>query len=243
MILALCGDVHGQILSFYEKLDQMQKDTGVRADYVLQTGNFGVWPDPSRVDRHTKRFKEAGDFATLYLSDYWIPYLTLFIPGAHEDHVWMDQRFKRAQMLLLPNLTFLGQGYQTTIGFNDDILSVVGLGKTYSPVVYGSQNGVPRHKMVAHYTRGEVERACAQGPTDILLTHQAPSGARLGPIISDSEGINKICYAIRPKLLVHGGYGQSREYTTPKTGIPAISLARGEIVLLDWQGKHYDRIT
>jgi hypothetical protein len=242
MILALAGDLHGKILDLYQKIGDIQQSLGARVDWVLQTGNFGVWPDPNRVDRLTQRSKDSGDFAKLYLTDHWLPNPTLFVPGAHEDHRWMHQRFTREQMLLLPNLSLLGGGYKTTIGFNDDILSVVGLGKTYSPVVYNTENGVPHEKLVCHYTRTEVQRACAQGPTDVLLTHQAPAGARFGSITSDSEGINKIAFAIRPKLLVHGGYGQSKEYLTPQTNIPAISLGKREIVIMDFQNGHFDRV-
>lgn len=34
----------------------------MRFAFVLHVGDFGVWPDPARVDAATKRHDDAGDF-------------------------------------------------------------------------------------------------------------------------------------------------------------------------------------
>jgi hypothetical protein len=202
------------------------------------------------VDRKTRKFKEVGDFPTYYLEGTVLPRPTLFIPGAHEDHVWLKERFKRGRLNILPNLTLLINGYKTTIGTDEDTVTVVGLGKTYSQNFYGPpkvgdkpfltlKEMVRRQK---HYTRAEVNRATTHGPTDILLTHQAGQGSRLGHIQSECLGINKISFAIRPKIHFHGGYNTSKEYTAPQTKTRTVSLAREEIALYEFQAGRFERI-
>ncbi len=67
MILFLCGDIHGNIVKFYDDILAVEKNLGFEADWVLQTGNFGIWPDPARIDRATRNHGGAG--CLLYTSD------------------------------------------------------------------------------------------------------------------------------------------------------------------------------
>lgn len=238
MILFLAGSVFGRIKDFYGAVEDLEKTLGIQADWILQTGDLGVWPDRKRADKAHRHHGGAGDFASLYLNNYPAPRPTLFVSGKHEDHLWLDLRIASRGMELCPRLNWLVNGYKTVIGTTDEQLSIVGLGKVFSPSVYeGSEE-----KALGKYTRSEVERACSQGPIDLLLTHEAPKGARLGMIQSEAEGINKICFATRPKLLVHGHYNFSKEYDTLHTKVPAISLANGEIIAMEYQAGRFTRI-
>lgn len=229
MIIYACGDIFGQFTDLYKRVSDIEKETKLSPSWLLQSGNIGIFPDPDRVDRQT-RLKSNPEFADLYFRRQMVPKPTLFVSGKHEDNPWLDFKLSKGEMLLLGNLHWLVNGYRTLIGDNESQFSVTGLGKCFSPQSYF--NGKRNKKTRAHYTLNEVERACSQGPTDILLTHQAGHGEKIGNFLSDSQGINKICYAIRPKVHIHGGYNVSSVYKN-KQGILTVSLAFGEIKIIE----------
>jgi Icc-related predicted phosphoesterase len=221
MIIFFAGDVHGRLTQFYDKVFSLENKLGLQADWILQTGNFGVWPDPLKIDRATRQHIDNVDFHRYYYNGLAVPKPTLFIAGRHEDHRWLNFKRDRGEMEILPNLNWLLNGFKTSIGLN-----VVGLGKSYSPKTYYDKKS---RKALGHYTRSDVERACSQGPTDILLTHEAPKGLQLGGHISEAEGIEKICFATRPTLLVHGHYNYSADFYLHKTNTKIVSLGYMEI--------------
>lgn len=226
MIIFLAGAVYGQINRFYDKVLQVEKELGVEADWVLQTGNFGVYPDPNRVSPTMRKRDNTGDFAKIYVNQEALPRKTLFVPGKHEDHGWIDWRISKCELELVPNLTILQNGYKTHIGQGDEDISIVGLGKVYSEKTYREgRREVP--KRLSHYTKTEVERGCAQGPTDILMLHE--------PLLGDAKGLKNVCFAIRPKLTIHNkGPGHERPIWMKEVGGFLISLGEQEIVPIEW---------
>jgi hypothetical protein len=62
MIICVAGDIHGAMDRLYQDVLAFEASLGIRFDYLLQVGDFGVWPDPSRVDKATRRHDGAGDF-------------------------------------------------------------------------------------------------------------------------------------------------------------------------------------
>ena len=232
MILFVAGDIFGRIHELYDRVFALEAKLGVRADWVLQTGNFGVFPDSLRADAHIRR--QGGlDFVDLYYNKQGVPRPTLFVEGPHEDHDWLALKKSRGELELLPNLHLLWNGFKTQIGNNETDVSVVGLGKVYSEKTYRATEKRSEKRAMRHYTRGEVERACSQGPTDILLLHQAGYGRRIGPFVSNSEGISKIGFAVRPQLIVHGAYNISATYDAEQ-GTPSLALAYGEVRAITW---------
>ena len=167
-----------------------------------------------------------GGFPRRYLEQEPVPRPTLFVEGPHEDHAWLQDRAKRGELDLVPGLTWLMNGFSTTIGDADCQLQVTGLGKSYSPAGYSNGS-------VKHYTYTDVQRACSAGPTDILLCHEGVEGEVYGNRRCEAKGIKKILYATRPKLLVHGHFNVSRQYEV--LGVPAYSLANGEVLPLHFQ--------
>jgi len=51
----------------------------VRFAWVLHVGDFGIWPDPTRIDGATKRHDGAGDFPAWWSERRAAPRRTLFI--------------------------------------------------------------------------------------------------------------------------------------------------------------------
>jgi len=234
MNIFIAGDVHGEIESFYERIISLENKLNITADWVLQTGNLGVWPDPLRIDRQT-RIHNKVDFFKYYLESKAVPRPTVFVAGKHEDHRWLNFIASRNQLEVIPDLTWLLNGYKTHIG-NGGQISLVGLGKVYSPKYYKLNNSI------SHYTKFEVDKACAHGPTDILITHEAGKKMKIGNRVSDAEGINNLCWALRPKIHIHGHTGISKVYTNSITDTPTISLAFKEIRALHFDGKDFSLI-
>ena len=173
-----------------------------RFDLVVQVGDFGVWPDPDRVDEATRRHGGAGDFPRWLASKRGMPWPTIFIPGNHED---FDYLVERGPGELVPNLQFLPWAGTTEFAG----LKIGGLGGCYSPRAYtmGALTGRRRR----NYCKDEVRRLSRLGPLDLLLIHDAPAGrfADIRPEwprdwTTHAEGLAELIDATRPKLCLHG---------------------------------------
>jgi len=239
MIIFLTGPIFGQLDKFQEAILSTEKKIGVKAEWVLNTGNFGIWPDPMRAGRAVKKHGGAGDFQRYYLHSTPLIRPTLFVAGKHEDHAWLNLKKARQEMMLLPNLHWLVNGYSTLLRGASESMTIVGVGKVFSPTVY---NSMDCKLTEGKYLRSEIEKACSQGPMDLVLAHQGPIGAQFGNIKSNSEGLNKVSFATRPKLFVHGSYNISKQYTAPQTRIETISLANFQILPVEWDGKRFQYI-
>jgi hypothetical protein len=156
--------------------------------WSLCPGSMGIWPDPYYLDRKSRKL--AGkEFSVRYVHQQPLKHRVLFVRGAHEDHFWLRRRKEiGAGLELLPNLTWLADGYKTVL---HNELRVTGLGGVYSPRYYDSNEGF-KTKLRA-YRRRQVEKACSSGKTDILLIHESPH----------CPGIDQIVFATRPQLIIH----------------------------------------
>lgn len=213
MKILLSGAIEGHIRSFYEHA-QTQKP-----HWVLCAGDYGVWPDPHKMDRAAK--KHAGiDFSHAYVGliiPKTIP--TLFIAGVHDDNRWLQDRIKANNTEVLSNVNWLAQGYRTTIGWEKPI-RVTGLGRAYSESTFKGQFNKRSHR---HYTRKDIERACSSGPTDILMLYEH----------IDAPGIRNVIFATRPKLILNAIHPNRKRYDEVQN-IPVISLDRYQTKLIEW---------
>src|SRR5882672_894652 len=110
MRLCVVGDTHGALARMYEIVDELERRSGAPIDAVLQVGDFGVWPDPSRLDAATERHGDGGEFRAL-LAAGRVPRATYFIAGNHEDFA-----FLQAGECLPDQLTSVPGGVATHIG-------------------------------------------------------------------------------------------------------------------------------
>lgn len=58
MLICAAGDIHGAMDRMYEDVLAFE----AALEWVLHVGDFGVWPDPQRIDKATKKHDGAGDF-------------------------------------------------------------------------------------------------------------------------------------------------------------------------------------
>src|ERR1700687_2448493 len=89
MLTCAAGDIHGAMNRLYHVF-AFEASLGVRFDYVLHVGDFGIWPDPRRIDKVTRHHDGVGDFPAWLRENRGAPRPTLLIKGNHEDFVWLD---------------------------------------------------------------------------------------------------------------------------------------------------------
>ncbi len=234
MIIYLVGAINGELKNLYNWANTSSDIPP--PNWIICVGSLGCFPDPQSLDRATKK-RGVGDFPSLYLEQKSMPIKTLFVEGPHEDHLWLNNRAQAGQLDVLPNCTLLRNGNKTSIGDVENTLDVVGLGRPFSPKIFKDPDLNYQQK---YYTRSDVERACAAGPVDILVSHEGVYGCKYGGKKCEAQGVKKIVYATRPKLIVHGHYNFSAKYTT--LGVPTFSLKNGEVVIVQYSDGKFTQI-
>jgi hypothetical protein len=134
MLICAAGDIHGAMNRLYQDVFAFEASLGVRFDYVLHVGGFGIWPDPSRIDKATRHHDGVGDFPAWLRENRGAPRPTLLIKGSHEDFVWLDAH---QDAEVLPGLTYLRNG--CTVAIQDrgvGAIRVGGVDGCYGPSDY-----------------------------------------------------------------------------------------------------------
>jgi hypothetical protein len=210
MFLCAAGDIHGGLDRMYSDVLAFESSLGVRFAAVLHVGDFGIWPDPQRVDRATRRHEGAGDFPRWYMERREAPRPTVFIPGNHEDFEFLTPYTQPTA--LLPGLTYLPNGSSTTVEANGERLRVGGVGGCFGPETYRRPAAKLHARERRHYCREHIDaliRRSTHGRLDVLMTHDAPTGVRLprhngGALVSPAEGLADLVKATRPRVCLFG---------------------------------------
>lgn len=220
MIVCAAGDIHGAIDQLYADVEAFELALGVAFAWVLQVGDFGVWPDPERVDAATRKHGGAGDFPRWYAERRPVPRPTLFIKGNHEDVAWLAER---GGPEVLPGLWHLKGGRAMRLAPSQ--LRVGGVGGCYAESEYGKRSAALKGAAKRHYTRDEIDALSEQGPVDILLFHDAPAGISFGNKVSGAEGLDLAVARRRPRLVLFGHH--HRRVDAAVAGVRCIGLNRG----------------
>jgi len=201
MLLAVGGDIHGKLNIFFRDILALEKQLGLRFDHVLHVGDFGIWPDPSKVDKATRKHNEAGDFPHWFKNNTSAPRPTSFINGNHEDF-----DFLQGKKEILPNLNYIPSGTSIEIQSlsKKGTISVAGLGGCYGPSDYKRKSKDLQGYAKRHYTEDQIQNLPR---ADILLLHDAPFGiefkGKTKPI-SDSVGLDEAVRRVRPRICFFG---------------------------------------
>ncbi len=207
MFVCLVGDAHGALDHMFEEVLKLEQRLEQTFTAVLHVGDFGIWPDPNRLDEATRRHGGAGDFPRWLAERKEVPRKTIFIKGNHEDFAWLDAQPTRE---ILPNLFYLPNGSVTEVSDGTDVLRIGGVGGCFGPTNFGRPSVSLQGKAKRHYTRDEIDMLISHGPIDLLLTHDAPAGVvferhRRGPgFVSEAEGLDDLVRSLRPKVCFFG---------------------------------------
>ena len=175
MILCAAGDIHGRLDEMYAGVLAFEGALDVRFDFVLHVGDFGIWPDPNRIDGATKRHYGAGDFPAWFAERRAAPRPTVFIKGNHEDFVWLDAQHSSE---VLPSLHYLKNGRVHELVAGREVLRVGGIGGCYGPSNFERLSKTLQGYAKRHYTSDEIAALSTRGGLDIVLSHDAPAGVR-----------------------------------------------------------------
>lgn len=243
MLICAVGDIHGLMDRMYADVLAFERDLGRRFDWVLHVGDFGIWPDPARVDRATRKHGDAGNFANWLQARRPAPRRTVFIKGNHEDFDWLESQ---ARNEILPNLFYLPSG--RTIDLTDEagnFVRVGGVGGCYGPSDYASLSRQLKGYERRHYTRDEVEQLSARDCVDIVLTHDAPAGVnfprhnRGRGFVSRAEGLDAMIAGLSPRVCFFGHHHTRLDAEI--SGVPCIGLNKvaepGNMVAIDIEAR------
>ena len=219
MNILCAGPVQGHYSDLFKKAKEAQ------AHWIVCAGDFGIYPDPHRIDRAARPYT-ATEFAKRYVGvlpdPINVPVLT--IAGVHDDNRWLNHRQAINNTEILSNVHWLAQGYRTAIGFEVS-LRVTGLGRAYSEGTYNDEPGKKSHR---HFTRRDIERACSSGPTDLLVIYEN----------LDCPGIRNVVFATRPKLILTVRHHKAPTYPSIQ-GIPVLTLDRQETKTVCWLNEQF----
>lgn len=151
MLICAAGDIHGAIGRLYEDILSFEMSLGAPFDWVLHVGDFGVWPDPERIDRATRNHDGAGDFSAWLAAKRPVPRRTVFIKGNHEDFAWLESQ---TDTEVLPGLTYLRNGCTIELGdeFNSRV-RVGGIGGCWAIRLLARVTAAPRLCKAALHAR------------------------------------------------------------------------------------------
>ena len=210
MLLCAAGDSHGAIDRLYSDVLTFEESLGVRFDYIVHVGDFGVWPDPDRIDKATRRHEGAGDFPAWYAQKRSVPRPTIFIKGNHEDFVWLDAHPTGE---ILKGLRYIKNGNRIPLVTEEGAIQVGAIGGCFGASDYERSSSSLQGYARRHYTRDEIERLCGPGQLDILLLHEAPAGVQFtrrlqsgltSHSVSDAQGLIEALERTRPRICLFG---------------------------------------
>ncbi len=203
MFICAAGDIHGAMDRLYDDVLAFEESLGACFDYVLHVGDFGIWPDPDRVDKATRKHDGAGDFPAWFAENRSVPRPTVFIKGNHEDFAWLSEQLEAGRREILPGLTYLPSGEVMDIGDSRDRIRVGGIGGCFGPSNYERRSHDLQGWAKRHFTYDECERLSSHSGVEVLLLHDAPAGVRC-------IGLNKV--AMPGNLVAIDIPAREREY-------------------------------
>lgn len=208
VLICAAGDIHGAINRFYDDVLAFEKSLRVVFDWVLHVGDFGIWPDPERIDRATRNHDGAGDFSEWLNAVRPVPRRTVFIKGNHEDFAWLESRVRTE---ILPGLIYLRNGCRMELeGASDCRIRVGGIGGCYGTSDYSRGATELQGYARRHYTHDEVDRLSNSGTLELLLTHDAPAGIRFqhhqrgAGYTSEAGGLDLVLRRVKPLVCLFG---------------------------------------
>jgi predicted phosphodiesterase len=241
MFICAAGDIHGALNQLFEDIRAFEAQLGVDFDQVLHVGDFGIWPDATRIDKATRHHDGAGDFPAWWNEQRAAPWPTTFIKGNHEDFVWLDAR-RDAQVL--QGLTYLRNGH--TIDLVDPRaghIRVAGVGGCFGPSDYPRRSDRLQGYAKRHYTADEIERLADAKDVDIVLTHDAPAGVRFRrhrrgeDFISEAQGLDVLLARLQPRVCFFGHH--HTRVDAEVSGVRCVGLNKvarpGNLVAIDME--------
>jgi hypothetical protein len=216
-VFLVFGDLHGRILPAFRFASFWAKHSGRAVTALLQVGDMGYFPDPSRMDKASLRHAKddplelgAQDVAVrteiadrVFQDDLHQPSGLWFTAGNHED---FDELERFAQASGNHQNDFAVDAYCRVRGIKDGAVHAFDSGLR-TAAVWGIDGDGPNARQRvparAYITERAVDRLTTQ-EFDVLLTHDAPKDAkRIG---YGSELLATLIELAQPQFAFFGHY-------------------------------------
>jgi hypothetical protein len=210
------GDLHGRVLPAFRLAQAWSREHGVTLAGLLQVGDLGYFPDPTRFDKATKRHAEKDPLecgvqlvaepsreADAVFADADCPEALWFTAGNHEDYealeAWERGAGSRAD-------SFVVDHYCKVRCVRDGHVAELA-GELRVGALWGIDDRAPRGRRrvpprgrINH--RSTLALSCAE--FDVLLMHESPRDAIFPD--SGSEDIGAVIRCAHPAFAFFGHY-------------------------------------
>lgn len=214
MIVAVFGDVHGNLPGMYGLCKSWEQEQKQRIDLVLQTGDMGLWGCFDRMDPATKKYytKDKSELAAApFISgDRTAPIETWFVHGNHENFSLLCNREGQA-VDPAGRIIFLAPGSVREFRKGKDILRVAALGGM--EYRFGKYP-IPSDRRVQKYLHPPSLNHLRKKSlsVDVLLLHDAPLNKGLrNKFPTGSKRLTELIEAIQPRFAFYGHYDDPPE--------------------------------
>ncbi len=250
------GDLHGRVLPAFKLAQAWSREHGVALAGLLQVGDLGYFPDPSRYDKATKRHAEkdaledgvrlvaeASVEADAVFADEFYRGAMWFTAGNHEDYELLKEWERGAGR---EAVSFVVDAYGKLRCIRDGHVAQLPGGLRIG-ALWGIDDKAPKARArvpprakISH--RGAL--ALSGASFDVLLAHESPRDAVLPD--SGSEDIGTIIRCARPAFAffghyhltgrqVEGDFGATRVYHLSHLELRS-RAEEGSVGVLTWDG-------
>lgn len=214
MVVAVFGDVHGNLPGMYKLCEQWQQEKKTQIDLVLQTGDMGLWASFEQMDKATKKHyaKDGSELASAaYLSgEKTAPIEMWFVHGNHENFAFLCHK-EGGAVDPRGRIIFLAPGSVREFRKGEDILRVAALGGM--EYRFGKYP-VPSEERVQKYLHPpSLENLRKTRPkVDVLLLHDAPLNKGLrNKFPTGSKRLTELIETMQPRFAFYGHYDDPPE--------------------------------
>jgi hypothetical protein len=210
------GDLHGRILPAFRLALAWQREHKERLAGLLQVGDLGYFPDPSRLDKATQRHAQKDPLelgaqlvaarsreADSVFAEPDLPGALWFTAGNHEDHALLDTLAHGAGCT---REDFPVDFYQRVRCIRDGHVLALPSGLRVG-ALWGIDDQAPNARRKTP-PRGRISQRSATRLScetfDVLLTHDSPRDAML--VNAGSDAITAIVRSVRPSFAFFGHY-------------------------------------
>lgn len=226
--ILILGDTHG---SYYGLETALAANPDI--NIVYQLGDWGfMWAGKSVVSEINELLKQHN-------------YYMFFHDGNHEDFRMLPPRDTPAPVQIADNITYMPRGCSWTW----DGVKFLSLGGGVSIDKYGRKVGLTWF-FDEEISEEEVDRACAVGKVDIMLTHDSPNNPVLQQFLenfgslegffgaagirleqesaANRERLDRVYAACQPKLVIHGHYHHRYSYNNADRDVTIVGLENAD---------------
>ncbi len=208
MIVAVFGDVHGDLAGMYGLCQQWEMERGRGIDLVLQTGDMGLWRAVDEMDKADRREFERrkGQLTThgYLMGEKEPPIETWLVHGNNENFALLPQ-CENQPVDPFGRIVFLGPGAVREFRKGREAIRVAGLGGM--EYRFGKYPIHEKGRVQKYLHAPSLEQLKEEASVDVLLLHEAPFNKGLrNKFPTGSKRITELIQALKPRFAFFGHY-------------------------------------